>query len=181
MHRPEDIAKVLSTFPIEDVWGMGRKYAAILKGCGLITAEQFYWQRPEWVKAKMSVVGLRTWNELHGKPCIEFEHTIPDKQSISVSRSFAKEFTTIEPLQESLSTFVSMAAEKLRKQNSVASQMQIFILTNRHRDNAPQHNESRTVQFITPLAVRLKWLNYRCKLFANSFVQATAIKNVALF
>lgn len=99
----------------------------MLQSHDIETAEQFRQMQPEWVRAKMSVVGLRTWKELNGEPCIEFEHKTPDKQSITVSRSFAKELKDIEPLQESLSTFVSMAAEKLRCQNSVAGQMQIVM------------------------------------------------------
>lgn len=150
MYRPEDITKVLSKFPIGDVWGIGRKYSKMLKSHGIETAEQFRRMQPEWVRAKMSVVGQRTWKELHGEPCIEFEHATPDKQSITVSRSFAKPLTEIEPLQEVLSTFVAMAAEKLRKQNSVAGQMQIFILTNYHREDQPQHREGRLVQFQMP-------------------------------
>lgn len=150
MHRPEDITKVLSKFPIGDVWGIGRRYSKMLKGYGIETAEQFRQMQPEWVRAKMSIVGLRTWKELHGEPCIEFEHAVPDKQSITVSRSFAKPITEIEPLQEVLSTFVAMAAEKLRKQSSVTRQMQIFILTNYHREDQPQHREGRLVQFPMP-------------------------------
>lgn len=150
MYRPSDITKVLSTFPIEDIWGIGRRYSKMLKGHNITTAEQFRQLKPEWIKAKMSIVGLRTWKELHGEPCIEFEHKVPDKQSITVSRSFAKELTDIGPIQESLSTFVAMAAEKLRKQKSAAGQMQIFIYTNYHREGAPQHYEGRLVQFLTP-------------------------------
>ncbi len=150
MYRPEDITKVLSRFPIEEVWGIGRRYAKMLQGCGITTAEQFRSMQPEWVRARMSVVGLRTWQELHGNPCIEFEHTTPDKQSITVSRSFAHEITEFGPLQESLSTFVTMAAEKLRSQQSVCGQMQVYILTNRHRDDCPQHYESRLVLFPVP-------------------------------
>lgn len=79
MHRPEDITKVLSKFPIGDVWGIGRRYSKMLKGYGIETAEQFRQMQPEWVRTKMSIVGLRTWKELHGEPCIEFEHAVPDK------------------------------------------------------------------------------------------------------
>lgn len=147
MYRPDDITKVLASFPIEDVWGIGRRYSKMLIENRVLTAEQFRSLRPEWVKARMSVVGLRTWRELNSEPCIELEHTTPNKQSITVSRSFAKELTEITPLHQSLTTFVAMAAEKLRKQKSVAAQMQIFILTNRHRDDRPQYYESHLVHF----------------------------------
>jgi DNA polymerase V len=149
MYRTEDITKVLKTFPIEDIWGIGRRYSKMLKNNNIHTAEQFRQLSPDWVRAKMSVVGLRTWKELHGEPCIPFGNTVPDKQSICVSRSFAKELTAIEPLTEALSTFVSMAAEKLRKQNSLTRQMQIFIYTNRHRKDKAQHFEGKLITFPT--------------------------------
>lgn len=38
MHRPQDIEKVLRKFPIEDVWGVGRRYAKMLKANGVDTA-----------------------------------------------------------------------------------------------------------------------------------------------
>lgn len=31
MHRPRNIEKVLRKFPIEDVWGAGRRYAKMLQ------------------------------------------------------------------------------------------------------------------------------------------------------
>lgn len=149
MHRPQDITKVLSSFPIEDIWGIGRRYSSMLKGFGVRTAEDFRRLSPEWVKAKMSVVGLRTWQELHGHPCIEFEHGTSDKQSIMVSRSFAEQVTDLAALHESLSAFVATAARKLRGQKSVAGRMQVFICTNRHRDDLPQHYQTYLVQFPT--------------------------------
>ena len=160
MYRPEDISKVLSKFPIEDIWGIGYRYSKMLKNNDVHTAEQFRQLSPDWVRAKMSVVGLRTWKELHSVPCIPFGYTVPDKQSICVSRSFAKELTAIEPLSEALATFVSMAAEKLRKQNSLARQMQIFIYTNRHRKDKAQHYEGKLITFPTATNSTIEMCNY---------------------
>ena len=41
MHRPQDIEKVLRRYPIEDVWGVGRRYAKMLKANGVNTAWDF--------------------------------------------------------------------------------------------------------------------------------------------
>lgn len=147
MYKPKDIKKVLNKYPINDVWGVGRRYSDMLRVNGVVTAEDFRHKSPEWVRSRMSVVGLRTWKELHGESCIEFEHERPDRQTICVSRSFSKEFSDIQPLQEALSSFVARAAEKLRKQKSVAGQMQVFMKTNRHRKEALQHCEGRVVHF----------------------------------
>lgn len=150
MYKPEDIKKVLSNYPIEDIWGIGRRYAKMLKENGIHTAEDFRNCRAEWVKSKMGITGLRTWTELHGEKCIDFETSVADRQSIMVSRSFSKEQYELSALQESIATFTSLACEKLRKQSSVAGQLQVFILTNRHREDRPQHNEGAMLQFTTP-------------------------------
>ncbi|MFI3296712.1 MAG: Y-family DNA polymerase [bacterium] len=147
LHRPEDITKVLSKFPIEDVWGIGRRYSKMLHTCGVKNAEEFRALPEEWVLSRMSIVGVRTWRELHGTRSIEFDDRESDKKSIMVSRSFAKELTTSAELQESLTTFIAQAATRLRKQQSVASEMQIFIATNRHREDKPQHHASEVIRF----------------------------------
>ena len=150
MQRDEDILKVLHNFSIEDVWGIGRRHSKMLKGCHITTAADFIALSREWVQNRMGITGVRTWFELHGKPCIEFSHEEADRQSIMVSRSFSKELYSIQELHETITTFAGIAAEKLRKQNSVAQEMQVFILTNRHRDDQPQHYECGQIHFDTP-------------------------------
>ncbi len=150
MHRDADIEKVLSTYPIADVWGIGRRHSKMLDLARIRTAADFCLLTEEWVCNRMTVTGVRTWHELHGTPCIEFNHQIADKQSITVSRSFAHELYDVKELHATISAFASTAAEKLRKQRSVAKLLQVFICTNRFRDDAPQHVEGATFHFITP-------------------------------
>lgn len=149
MHRPEDIAKVLAKFPLDDVWGIGRRYYSRFAAMGMQTAADFAARSAEWVRREMGVGGLRTWRELHGTPCILLEHAQP-KQTICCSRSFAHDISDPEELQGQLATFVAMASEKLRKQHSAAGQATIFLLTNRHRESQPQHYDSRLITFATP-------------------------------
>lgn len=35
MHRPQDIEKVLATFPLHDIWGIGRRYGKMFDSMGL--------------------------------------------------------------------------------------------------------------------------------------------------
>ncbi|MBR5610119.1 MAG: Y-family DNA polymerase [Bacteroidales bacterium] len=147
MHRPQDIEKVLRKFPIEDVWGIGRRYSKRLKAYGVNTAWDFTQLEPRWIQQEMGVVGMNIWNELRGKPSIEFETHIQDKQQICVSRSFSKEIYDFEALAEQVSLFTSMACEKLRKQKSACHYVLVFLLTNRHKESAPQHMEGRTIAF----------------------------------
>ena len=149
MHRTEDISKVLEKFPIEDVWGIGRRQARMFHDCHISTAAQFCDLPEEWVDNRMNITGKHTWLELKGTPCIEFSHETADRQSIMVSRSFSKEIHSIDELHDTITTFAGIAAEKLRKQKSVAQEMQVFILTNRHRDDHPQHSECEQILFPT--------------------------------
>ena len=56
MHRPQDIEKVLRKFPIEDVWGIGRKSAAKLQARYIKTAYDFT-QLPETaVRSMMGII-----------------------------------------------------------------------------------------------------------------------------
>ncbi|MFI3305107.1 MAG: Y-family DNA polymerase [Rikenellaceae bacterium] len=150
MHRAEDVAKVLSSYPVGEVWGIGRRSVAMLSEYNIRTAEEFRAAPREWVRAKMGVVGERTWRELWGESCIEIDLAPSERQSIMVSRSFHADIDEIEPLGRSVADFASRATEKLRVQGSVASQMQVFLMTNRHRDDQPQHSEGRMVNFSTP-------------------------------
>ena len=150
MHRPQDIEKVLRKYPIEDVWGIGRRTAAKLHSMGVNTAWD-YTQIPEYAVRKMfALTGLRTWRELRGEPCIEFEDGFEAKQSICVSRSFAKEISEIEELVEQISNFASSMAEKLRQQRSMVTEMTVFAYTNRFKENEPQTYGNSLVHFELP-------------------------------
>lgn len=152
MHRPQDIEKVLRKYPIEDVWGIGRKSAAKLQARYIKTAYDFTQMPEAAVQKMMGITGVRTWKELRGIPCIEFEDGFEAKQSICVSRSFSSEIYDMKELQEQIANFASTMAEKLRKQSSVTSEMAVFAYTNRFKENLPQTHSSALVTFTTPTA-----------------------------
>jgi len=147
MHRPQDIEKVLRKFPIEDVWGIGRKTARKLHDRNISTAWEFTQMDEGLVRGLFGIVGLRTWQELRGIPAIEFEDTIETKQSICVSRSFAKEITEPGELAEQVANFAASAAEKLRAQHSACVEMMVFAYTNRFKENEPQTYGSVLVSY----------------------------------
>ena len=151
MHRPQDIEKVLRKFPIEDVWGIGRKTSAKLHAIGVNTAWDFT-QLPEIaVHKQFGITGVRTWRELKGESCIEFEDGFEAKQSICVSRSFAKEIDDVGELSEQIANFASSLAEKLRQQRSVVSEMMVFAYTNRFKNDQPQTYGNSIVHFTSPI------------------------------
>ena len=152
MYRPQDIEKVLRKFPIENVWGIGRRSVPKLKERGVNTAYDFT-QLPEYiVHSLFGITGVRTWKELQGIQCIEFEDGFEAKQSICVSRSFSSEIYDVDELQEQVANFASSMAEKLRKQRSVSGEMVVFAYTNRFKETQPQTYLNALVSFTTPTA-----------------------------
>lgn len=149
MHRPQDIAKVLKKFPIEDVWGIGRRFSVMLKSRNILTAQDFANLSVDSVQSLMHIGGVKTWRELHGEPCIEFEELRKDKQQITVSRSFSKELSEVADVEQQVALFASMAAEKLRKQESLCNAVIVFVCTNRHRQDKPQQFANRLIQLPT--------------------------------
>lgn len=150
MHHPEDIEKVLRKFPIGDVWGVGRRYENMLLGMGVHTAWDFTQLTPEWVRKRMSVVGLRMWKELRGEPCIGFEQMPAAKKQIATTRSFDHDLYDFEPIHQRIAQYAASCAEKLRAQGSLCGEIVVFILTNRHKEHLPQYYDSRLVKLSVP-------------------------------
>ena len=131
--------KALKLFPIEDVWGIGRRYAAKLQALGVQTAYDFAAHHGDWVKNIFrNVVIYRTWCELNGIDCIPNEE-LAKKKSICTSRSFNGMVTDIETLKTHVANYAARCAEKLRKQETNATIVGVFLHTNLFREDLPQY------------------------------------------
>lgn len=126
--------KALERFPIEDVWGIGRKSILRLKNAGIDTAMQFATRPSIFVKNLLHKTGLDTWRELNGEDCI-LTNELPEKQSITCSRTFAHGITERNLLEQALCSFCDTTAEKLRKQHSLCRQIIVFAHTSRFQEN----------------------------------------------
>lgn len=145
----EKRVKALKLFPVDDVWGIGRRNMKIMQYNGIRTAYGFTQMSETWVKANFQLQGVRTWKELRGVPCKDLSD-MSEKKSICVSRSFGTMISDYSSLAESVANFASSCAEKLRRQHSVASCLTVFINTNRHREDLQQYGNMRTVCMPVP-------------------------------
>jgi len=138
----DNLHKSLSSFAVADVWGIGRQYNKMLARYGIHTALDFINASPQWVRKAMSVTGLRTMQELMGTECTDMELSVPAKKTICTSRSFGTMLTQYEPVAEAVANFASRCAFKLRKQNTCANFLMVFVHTNRHREDLPQYAQN---------------------------------------
>ena len=143
------LRRALNYFPVEDVWGVGSKTAKFLNQRGIKTALQLAHSDESWIKRNLSISGLKLVKELKGIPCFPLNDTPPPKKNICTSRSFGSEVNSLSELKESVSSFASMCASKLRRQKSVAKRVSVFIYTNPFKLNRKQYNGYQVLELPT--------------------------------
>ena len=142
--------KALKKFDVADIWGIGGQYAKFLESNDVKTAYDFIQKPMGWVRRNMHVMGERIWKELRGIPCYGIDTNPSRKKNICTSRSFGTTVKEIRVLNEAVANFAASCARKLRKENSCASMVTVFLLTNRFRNDLPQHFESKTITLTVP-------------------------------
>ena len=145
-----DISEALKLTDIGDVWGIGRRLTNFLNKYNVSTAYDFIQLDRGWVRKNMGVVGEKTFLELCGVSCIELDLVPSDKKSCCVSRSFSKPIETLYDLEESVSTYGSRVAEKIREERLVAESMSVFVLTNYFNRKEKQYSNSIKLQLPYP-------------------------------
>lgn len=142
--------KALKLYPIDEVWGIGRRYAARLEALGVKTAYDFAEHNQTWVKATFNnIVIERTWRELNGEDCVPNEE-MAKKKNICTSRSFNGMITDLDGLRTHVSNYAARCAEKLRQQGTVASIVGVFLNTNAFREDLPQYWNFQEMRLVTP-------------------------------
>lgn len=156
--------EIIGSTPINDVWGIGRRYEVRLKSANITTALHFAQQSHEWVQSNFGSVLGRTHLELQGHMAIPLELGHAEQQSITRSRTFAQPISNKEKLLEVLMHFVDLASTQLRIANLEALRVGIFIEPSRFRSelaqyrkyaetpmDAPSSHLSSIARYISPL------------------------------
>ena len=142
--------KAETLYPIDEVWGIGRRYASRMSAMGIKTAYDFACLSDSWVRSTFkNIVIERTWQELNGTDCIP-DDVPTKKQSICTSRSFNGMINDFDTLRTHIANFAARCAEKLRRQQSVAHIVGVFIDSNHFRPELEQYWNMTEVAFPTP-------------------------------
>jgi DNA polymerase V len=157
---------LLKRLPVGDVWGVGRQLTERLTHHGVMTALDLREAHTPTLRAAFGVVLERTQRELQEISCIQLEAMQADKKQIISSRSFGGMVTELPVLKEALSTFTANACAKLRAQHSHASVIQVFLGTNRFRNDLPQYAPCLAVPLPCPTNDSLevnRWAAFLCE------------------
>ncbi len=131
------IAKALQDTPIGEVWGVGRQYADKLRDMNAVfTAFDLTKKTEEWAHKNLGgVVGIRLLKELKGESANEMEKQLTVKKMIATTRMFGSPVKNIGDIKEAVATYTSRAAEKLRRQQSAASIISVFVVPKENSHN----------------------------------------------
>jgi len=140
---------ILKSMDVDKIWGIARSWSERLNSMSIYKASELRDASPAIIRKHLSVVGERILRELKGQSCIDLE-AIQPKKNIMSSKSFGKPLTEQEPIEEALSNYAARACEKLRKQNSRAQAVHVFIQTNGFRETDRQYNNAITHTLTTP-------------------------------
>jgi len=179
-----DLDPILKDLAVHEVWGIGSQNTKLFQKNGISTAYDLKKANIKWVRKKMGVLGERLVLELNGTSCYPVDQNPAGKKGICSSRSYGKAMTEYEEIEQATMTYVAMVAEKLRKQNSIARVLTIFVMTNKFASGPKYVNGSviqlpvatnDTAELIHHASLALKKLYRKGYLYKKSGVIATEI------
>jgi len=130
----------MSHIPVNEVWGVGRSLALKLNQLGIISVLDLKLADPDYIRQQFSIVLEKTVRELNGVMCIKLKDAEEPNKEIMVSRSFGRRVNNKQELIEAITSYTSRAAERMRKQDSVASSLYVYIRTSPHDDKKQYAN-----------------------------------------
>lgn len=145
-----ELDSLLAEIEVGEIWGVGRKLAPKLEALGFKSVLDLKRANPERLRQQFSVVMEKTIRELNGTVCIELEEVAPDKKQIISSRSFGHPIRDFNSIAESITLYMSRAAEKLRKQQSFAGSVYVYIRTSPFRPDDPFYSNGMTIPLPSP-------------------------------
>lgn len=141
----DELDVLLAEIEVGEIWGVGRKLAPKLQAFGFNSVLDLKRASPDRLRQQFSVVMEKTIRELNGMVCIELEEISPAKKQIISSRSFGYPVRDYNSLAESITLYMSRAAEKLRMQQSYAGSVHVYIRTSPFKPDDPFYSNGMTV------------------------------------
>jgi len=130
----EKLLEALHKTPVKDLWGVGRQYAVKLNSMNIITAYDLSTMNETWASKFLGgITGVRLIRELKGIPAIDLLDELTTKKMIATTRMFGSPVNNLIDIKEAVATYTARAAEKLRRQHSVAKTISVFVVPKEKR------------------------------------------------
>lgn len=178
-----ELDNILKQTPVKNIWGIGPGFSQRLFKEGIYNALQLKntHHQPQWIRSRLKVNGLRTVMELNGEPCLEVSDRADARKGIMTSRSFGETVTELCDIKEAVANFVSIAAQKLRAQQSVASVLSVTLRTSKYaRQTSSKYKHGLTVNFPAPTANTLQLIQAAQRIAEHLFTKGNRYKKAAV-
>ncbi len=171
---------VLGKVEVEEIWGVGRRLGLRLRRVGVRNALDLATAPSASIRAVGGVTLERTHRELGGLRCLSMEEVPQSKKNTCSSRSFGKPVTELGDLEEAVANYAVKACVKVRKEGSLASGIEVFLTTNRFREDLPQYANSGTLAFDEPTDDPIRVVVNAKNLLRSIFREGFAYKKVGV-
>ena len=143
-----EINRILAKLKVDEIWGISKNLKRRLNRYSIWSALDLKNADFYFLRKNLGIMVERTARELAGQKCYELE---PENQrkNIQVSRSFGCVTSKKMDLQEAAAAFSAIAAQKLRKQNLLASGVYLYIRTSKHAQGE-YYSAGQATGFVVP-------------------------------
>jgi DNA polymerase V len=158
----------LQKYPVGDIWGVGRAKTELLKKQNIISALDLKRYPLDKAKKNLSIVGMRTVQELNEIPAIAiaFRET---RQQIICSRSFSSAVFYIDEIITALAEYTQEAVKRLREDKLSCKYVTVYLMTNpfgegdqySNQASAELHHPTSFLPDIVGMAIELLRQIYR--------------------
>lgn len=171
--------KALALTPIDEVWGVGRKYRERLRRQGIATALDLAQKPLQWVADRYPQPIVNTYRELNGVDCIAMRYEGPSK-SVSNTRTFPKMIDSLDPLVAEVSNFAADCSATMRRQHTRGKAMMVFVETNHYRTDLPQYSNQAACRIDPPTNASAEVVAYAVKLLRGIYRQGFRYKRAGV-
>ncbi len=168
---PEDVPGMLSTTPVDSVWGIGSATAFALRKKGVSTALELARKPLEWVEEHFSKPMVEMWHELNSISVMPVGASGEDQKSIMKTRTFVPASENKAFVFSELSKNAENACRKARKMALVACEFSLYIKT------ADFTYERAWCRFVSPTNNTFEVLREAGKLFDSIYKNKTRYRS----
>lgn len=137
---------LMAQIDVSKVWGIGRKLVPQLVQRGIHTVLDLKTANAARMRKSHGITMERLIAELNGESCLELADINTPKAQIIATRSFGRPVTGIGELREAVMSYAIRAAERLRAQHSVCTQVRVHIDTGKYPHDSPRYRPAVSVQ-----------------------------------
>jgi DNA polymerase V len=137
----------LYNIPVDEVWGIGRKWSKKLNAIGVESIGQFLMVDDGLVKKLMNVNGLKAKMEILGMYCHPVKRIPKLKKNIASTRSFGQDIDSFDQISEAMYSYIKSGVKKLRDNEISPNGATIFLCGNIHKGE--KHQTSKHISFQT--------------------------------